>query len=326
MSKNILIFSDGTGQEGGKGFNTNVYKLFNMAEDRTERQIAFYDAGLGTNWQKMTGAAGGMGISQNILQCYEFLLDNYMAGDQIFLFGFSRGATTVRSLSGFIHLFGVLPKSRKDLIVQAYNIYKISNLKKRERRAKEFIAKHHTMWVKIKFIGVWDTVAALGIPFKFVNALVNMIPWMKNDFHDLTLSSSVKNAFHALAIDERRKTFAPTLWEPALKKEQTMEQVWFPGVHTDVGGGYKESGLSDVALKWMVEKATKHGLIVYPWHKVKVEADVNGLMHDSREGIAKMFREQGRSWDLKKYGAPVLHESVGLRKDYKPWIFDIFKM
>ena len=326
MAKNILIFSDGTCCEGGKSFNTNVYKLFNMVEDRTERQIAFYDSGLGTNWQKMTGAAGGMGISQNILQGYEFLLDNYLAGDQIFLFGFSRGATTVRSLSGFIHLFGILPKSRKDLILRAYNIYKISNRKKRERKAKEFIAKHHTMWVKIKFIGVWDTVAALGIPFKFLNALVNMVPFLKNNFHDLTLSPSVENAFHALAIDERRKTFAPTLWEPNLQKGQTMEQVWFPGTHTDIGGGYKESGLSNVTLNWMVDKAKKCGLIIFPWHRVKIEPDVNGLIHDSREGLARMFREEGRTWNLKKYGAPVLHESVGLRRNYRPWILDIWKI
>lgn len=324
--KNILIFSDGTCCEGGKGFNSNVYKLFNMVEDRTERQIAFYDAGLGTNWQKLTGSAGGMGISQNIIQCYEFLLDNYLAGDKIFLFGFSRGATTVRSLSGFIHLFGILPKSRKDLIMQAYNIYKISNREKRERNAKEFIAKHHTMWVKIKFIGVWDTVVALGLPFKSVNALVNMIPFLKSDFHDLTLSSSVENAFHAVAIDERRKTFAPTLWEPNLRQGQTMEQVWFPGTHTDIGGGYKESGLSDVTLSWMVGKAKKYGLIIFPWHRVKIEMDVNGLMHDSREGAGRMFREKGRTWDLKKYGAPALHESVGLRKNYRPWILNIYRM
>ena len=108
MGKNIVVFSDGTGQEGGKGTNTNVYKLFNMVLDRSPEQIAFYDRGLGTGWRKITGNAAGRGISKNIRECYEFIFENYAAGDQIYLFGFSRGATTVRSLSGFIHLFGIL--------------------------------------------------------------------------------------------------------------------------------------------------------------------------------------------------------------------------
>src|SRR3989344_673006 len=102
MSKNIVIFSDGTGQEGGKGANTNIYKLFNMVEDRTSRQISFYDRGLGTNWQKISGSVGGAGISINIFACYIFISENFEAGDQIYLFGFSRGAATVRSLSSFI--------------------------------------------------------------------------------------------------------------------------------------------------------------------------------------------------------------------------------
>ncbi len=133
MSKNIVVFSDGTGQEGGKGYNTNVYKLFNMIEDRSSAQIAFYDRGLGTGWRKITGNIGGMGISKNIMECYEFIFENYTAGDHIYLFGFSRGAATVRSLSGFIHLFGILPKSRPELIRHAYKIYKIRNTDRRKK-------------------------------------------------------------------------------------------------------------------------------------------------------------------------------------------------
>ncbi len=123
--KNIIVLSDGTGQEGGVGSNTNVYKLFNMIEDRTNKQIAYYDPGIGTDWRKVTGSIVGRGFSENILDCYRFIFDNFEAQDKIFLFGFSRGAATVRSLSAFIHLFGVLPKSRPDLIKQAFRIYKI---------------------------------------------------------------------------------------------------------------------------------------------------------------------------------------------------------
>ncbi len=124
MSKNIVIFSDGTGQDGGTKHNTNVYKLFEMLEHRTSRQVAFYDRGLGTGMRKISGNVFGGGMSHNIRECYQFIFDHFEAGDQIFLFGFSRGAATVRSLSSFIHYFGILPKSRPELIKKAYNIYK----------------------------------------------------------------------------------------------------------------------------------------------------------------------------------------------------------
>jgi uncharacterized protein (DUF2235 family) len=127
---------------------------------RSPEQIAFYDRGLGTGWRKLTGNVGGMGISKNILECYEFIFENCQAGDELFLFGFSRGATTVRSLSGFIHLFGILTKSRRELIKNAYRIYKIRNSEKRQRAAEEFAARHHNMWRRVEFLGVWDTVAA----------------------------------------------------------------------------------------------------------------------------------------------------------------------
>src|SRR5210317_282795 len=170
MSKNIVIFSDGTGQEGGEGHNTNIYKIFNMLEDRTPRQITFYDRGLGTGWRKFSGNTMGAGISQNIKECYQFIFENYESGkhgepnDQVYLFGFSRGAATVRSLSGFIHEFGILPKSRPELIDQAWDIYKIGNDAKRKKKTDDFLLQHHNMWLRIKFLGVFDTVAALGVP------------------------------------------------------------------------------------------------------------------------------------------------------------------
>ena len=247
MGKNIVIFSDGTGQEGGEGTNSNVYKLFNMVLDRSPGQIAFYDRGLGTGWRKLTGNAAGFGISNNILECYEFIFENYAAGDQIYLFGFSRGATTVRSLSGFIHFFGILPKSRNDLIKRAYKIYTISDPKKRKDAAREFVERHHTMWCKVKFLGVWDTVAALGVPIKSIDIIIDKIPLFKHRFHDLRLSLSVENAYHALAIDDERKIFHPILWDTDITEGQTMKQVWFCGMHTDVGGGYPEQNLSDIA-------------------------------------------------------------------------------
>ena len=330
MGKNIVVFSDGTDQEGGLGNNTNVYKLFNMIEDRTSNQVSFYDRGLGTGWRKITGSMSGLGISKNIRDCYRFIFENFEADDNIYMFGFSRGATTVRSLSGFIHLFGILPQSRPELITQAYRIYRIEDDEQRALKAKEFLDRNHTMWCRIKFLGVWDTVAALGLPLKWMDNVVELIPWFKHRFHNLRLSQSVENAYHALAVDDERLTFHPTLWDPALKEYQTMKQVWFCGMHTDVGGGYPEEQLSDIPLLWMLQNAQSHGLRIYPKHKVIIAPDANGCMHDSRGGFfGRLYRKSERSWPTATHGVPVVHQSVLDRKlnpkntsdpVYSPWI------
>ena len=216
--KNIVIFSDGTGQEGGKKHNTNVYKLFNMIENRTNAQIAFYDRGLGTGVRKLTGNALGAGFDKNVLDCYQFISDHYQWGDRLFLFGFSRGAATVRSLSGFISLFGVLPQSRPELAKQAYNdIYSISDPDERKEKAREFIKRNNTTFCNIDFLGVWDTVAALGVPIKAVNALLDKVPYFKHSFHDFKLSARVQHAYHAMSIDEERDVFVLLPWQTMKK-------------------------------------------------------------------------------------------------------------
>jgi uncharacterized protein (DUF2235 family) len=330
--KNILVFSDGTGQQGGKNPDTNVYKLFRMVENRTEKQIAFYDKGLGSNWAgNLAGNAAGWGISKNILECYHFIFKNYNAGDQVFLFGFSRGATTVRSLAGFIHMFGMLPKSRPELIKKAYRIYRISDEKRRKDEAWEFVKRYHNMWCRVKFIGVWDTVEALGLPFKNLNSLLNKIPLFRHQFHSLNLSESVVHARQALAIDDERETFHPTIWEQKLSKsDQTLKQVWFLGSHTDVGGGYDEQSLSDISLIWMTQESVDKGLLIYHGNHVKLAPDPDGLLHDSRgTRLTKLYKKMLRFWDEEKHGKPVIHESVLMRsksrynkKDvpYNSWI------
>jgi uncharacterized protein (DUF2235 family) len=337
MGKNIVVFSDGTGQKGGVGSNTNVYKLFNMIEDRTEKQVAFYDPGLGTDWRKITGLIAGQGFSKNIQDCYQFIFENFQADDQIYLFGFSRGAATVRSLSGFIHLFGILPKSRPDLIKKAFKIYKIKDQKKRLEKSNAFIDKHHTMWCKIKFLGVWDTVAALGLPIKLGGNILDKI--FPHRFHSFDLSESVEFARHALSIDEERKDFLPVLWNTIENdKAGKMKQVWFCGVHTDVGGGYPEEDLSNISLKWMMQEATAKELIIYdksPAYKKLLASnpDINGMMHDEQKSFpGKLMKRMKRSWNKATHGEPCIHESVFKRTKnadnfdspkYAPWIFDI---
>lgn len=340
MSKNIVVFSDGTGQEGGEGPDTNVYKLFKAVENRTPKQIAFYDRGLGTGSRWLTGKISGAGIGDNILECYEFIFDNFEAGDSIYLFGFSRGAATVRSLSGFIDAFGILPKSRPELIARAYKIYKIQNTDKRIAAAEDFCQRHHTMWSRVKFLGVWDTVSALGVPFGPLDRMIELLPTFRHKFHNFSLSPSVENAYHALSVDDERLTFHPTLWDEDIKEYQTMEQVWFPGVHTDVGGGYADTGLSDIALKWMIEHAASHELKIYAKEILEFNGNPDGTMHDSRSGtFSRFFKKKERFWPerdgvgkLRK--APVVHSSVQERtldkenqtlKGYRPWVMRRFK-
>lgn len=338
MGKNIVIFSDGTGQKGGVNNNTNVYKLFNMVEDRTKRQITFYDPGLGTDLKKFTGNVFGRGFSKNLLDCYRFIFENYEAGDEVFLFGFSRGAATVRSLSGFIHLFGALPMARRDIIEEAFSIYKISNKVRRKNKAKQFVDKHHTMWIKIKFIGVFDTVSALGFENRWIGAAFNSL--LTHRFHSLDLSESVSYARHALAIDERRKTFLPKIWKK-LEDDQPkdrLKQVWFSGVHTDVGGGYKEDDLSHFSLEWMIKEATEKGLLIYEKSPVYIDflakaENIDGKMHNEQLGIkGRLFRTEERNWNEKKHGTLLIHESALKRTKnsankkkpaYSPWIFAI---
>ena len=329
MPKNIVVFSDGTGQEGGKGHNTNVYRLFNMIVDRSPEQIGFYDRGLGTGMRKITGNIAGMGISKNIQECYRFIFDNFEAKDRIYLFGFSRGAATVRSLSGFIHLFGILPKSRPELIKQAYKIYKTRNIERRNEKAEDFLSRHHTMWAHVDFLGVWDTVAALGVPNKTIGVLLDRLPFARHRFHNFELSECVKHARHALAIDDERRTFHPLLWDEKIGPEQTMKQVWFPGMHTDVGGGYPDRGLADIALEWMIAEATAHGMLIYEKHKVKTDPKPDGKMHNSRSGFpGSIFRHKQREWPSGRQ-PPVIHKYVKERTrnqdneadpPYKPWI------
>jgi len=347
MPKNIVVLSDGTGQEGGKGHDTNVYKLFRMLEDRTDRQVVFYDEGLGTDWRKITGSAFGVGFSKNLLQCYQFIFDNYESEDRIFLFGFSRGAATVRSLSSFIQYFGILPKSRPELIHKAYKLYEKgrqaygANIWKQTRskfvkdddsdvlndEAEEFIKEHPNQWANIEFMGVWDTVPALGfVAMAGVNLLLGKA--LRYSFHDFRLHPRVQNAYHALSIDDDRLWFHPSLWREKSREDQVVEQVWFSGAHTDIGGGFNNAGLSDISLEWMVEKAVHHGLRLYLrsrkyWNFV-IAPDMTDEWHPPREGAAKIFKEGPRDkvWSQQRadkkteetaenaFGAPIIHQSV----------------
>ncbi len=331
MTKNIVILSDGTAQEGGRGHDTNVYKLFRLLESRSPEQLVFYDPGLGTDWRKLTGNAAGMGITRNILECYGFIQEHFEAGDRLFLFGFSRGAATVTSLTHFIHRFGILPRSRPELVRSAWRLYR----RQKWSAAADFALSHETTWAKVRFLGVWDTVAALGLPWTWLDVLVDRVPFWRHRFHCFDLSEVVVHGRHAVAIDDPRRAFHPELWPFSRRRgtcAETMKQVWFAGSHSDVGGGYAQAYLSDVPLQWMVCEAVclDDGLRIRPRHGVRLEPSAYGKLHDPRaRGLARLYRRQTRAWPA-GWGRPTIHQSVldrvawsrelGVGSVYSPWI------
>lgn len=258
MSKRIIFCADGTWDTPSN--HTNVYKLF-KALPTTATQIAFYDDGVGndgTPLEKLLGGAFGDGLFQKIKYGYTKIAHVFEPGDEIFIFGFSRGAFTARSLSGMITACG-LPSANFDdaLTDAAFEVYRSNNADRRASLLAQLKAKYAMTATPIKMVGVWDTVGSLGIP-----ALFGKVDPLIYGFLNTNLSALVQNAYHALAVDERRAEFPPTLWVPPATPVpgQTVEQVWFAGVHCDVGGGYPESGLSDLTLGWMMGKAKNLGL------------------------------------------------------------------
>ena len=257
--KRIVICSDGTWQTPRQPNTTHVVEMARVvlptAPDGTT-QVVFYDWGVGTEgWgNRLLGGLSGKGIEQNIRDCYRFVMHNYEDGDEIYLFGFSRGAYTVRSLAGLVRNCGVLKKKRASKLPCAYEMYRRRDAGPNSDEAQAFRATH-SRETTIRFIGVWDTVGALGIPVRGLSRLTAR----RHEFHDVELSRYVKHACHALAIDERRGPFRPSLWRAEPKEGQLVEQVWFAGVHGDVGGSLDE-GLGKPAFEWMKERASYAGL------------------------------------------------------------------
>jgi len=244
---NIIICSDGTDNKFGRQ-NTNVVKLFQVLDCSSKSQKGFYDPGVGT----------------------------YSPGNKIYLFGFSRGAFTVRCLAGMLHKCGLLEKGSSNLIAYASQIY---NTKNNNTVAAGFKKTYCRECIPY-FIGVWDTVASLGYFFG-------------KRFFDDNLHGKITFGYQAAAMDEKRKKFPVSLWNEKNRiREQTIEQVWFPGVHCDVGGYYKERGLSDGALKWMIQKAESAGVkFKENWQEnIAPDPTAKNALHESRQTFWKFWK------------------------------------
>lgn len=282
--KRLIVCCDGTWQSQNNQVPTNVFKIAQAIKSKAQNeqgeipQILYYDPGIGAvpnqggtqsllenmvdTIEKLGGGAFGWWIDEKIESAYIFLCLNYEPGDEIFLFGFSRGAYTVRSLAGLISCSGLLKRPDINQASEAYRIYRIGDRDRRRREAEEFRQLNDVYRsVKIKLLGCWDTVGALGIPNFTPLLLVDELFNVKYQFHDNALSSMIENARHAIAIDEKTPGFDVTIMKPGADFAGTIVQMWFPGTHGCVGGGTAETlGLSNAALKWMSDEASQLGL------------------------------------------------------------------
>ncbi|MAP95285.1 MAG: hypothetical protein CMK07_10080 [Ponticaulis sp.] len=302
--KRLVICCDGTWNELDyrQRPTTNVVKLAQSVsshgvdgQGRPVSQVVFYNEGVGTlEGESLQGGGFANGLEQNIKDAYAFLVFNYDPGDEIYVFGFSRGAYTARSLVGMIRNCGILRRTCAPSVEEAFEIYKSKSIHPDSVEARQFReAKTYEGWwvsdelrqdddtvemiagldpakqLTIEYVGVWDTVGQLGIP-----GVVNAVAGKDEDhgFHDLKLSSMVKRARHAVALDESREVFRPTLWEPGkltrlngaqMGGDRPYQQLWFAGDHGSVGGGGDLTGLSDITLEWIADGARQNGALLH---------------------------------------------------------------
>lgn len=292
MAKRIVICCDGTWNTLKQRATTNVVKIA-QGVAKQEDQLVFYHEGVGTRpHERIIGGAFGFGLSRNVRAAYRFLVEHYEPGDELYFFGFSRGAYTARSVVGFVRNCGILRRDEIHRVDEAYRLYKkrASSTHPNQSRATGFRRAYACEDVTpIRFIGVWDTVGALGIPISGLR-LVNLVN-RRWQFHDTRLTKSVAAAFQALAVDEKRGPFRPAVWTPDDAENQEREQVWFAGCHSDVGGGYPDPTLAHITLQWMVERARRCGLVFEPdaFAPLGPDAALDDL-HNSRTFFYKLLR------------------------------------
>lgn len=368
MAKRIIVCSDGTGNTSIKGRGTNVFKLFEAIDLNGHRfdpkltpQIALYDDGVGTeNFKplKIFAGATGFGLGRNVRQLYKEIVRIYDPGDQIYVFGFSRGAFTVRTLVGLIATCGIVDRNKleektaralQSAVKRAYSVYRHCFrtwlaqrfLGRPTKEKSDTFRRQYALdtEVRIRFVGVWDTVDAVGLPFHLSDILNTTLYRFK--FPDHCLSPIVDRACHALAIDDERHSFSPLLWDERDEKDEKdekknrIEQIWFAGAHSNVGGGYPKQGMSLVALDWMLAQAERAGLRfdevglrlnqderrLYRDH-----ANVDDKLYEPRAGLGMFYR-----WKIRDIAqlctdngvTPKLHLSVLERaahgtEDYAP--------
>lgn len=289
--KNLYVCCDGTGNEFHiNDGNSNVVKLY-TALDLNPHNLAYYHPGVGTlgdptkkglakEWSVLCGLAFGRGFRDNVLDAYRYLMQHYAAGDRVFLFGFSRGAYTARALAGLLHGYGLLCRGNEGHIPYAWRMY-TDQLDEQQLKRGRSISTDTTFRdtfshrdFSIYFVGLWDTVSSVG--------------WVSNPLRllDMAQNPLMQRGRHAISIDERRCFYQDNIWGPPVPVDtpnaflgeprpadlpvmQDIRQVWFAGVHSDVGGSYTQetSGLANITLEWMLDEAEKAGANICPERK-----------------------------------------------------------
>jgi len=310
--KRIAVLIDGTWNKEGGGADTNVAKLDSgkrvspcikaVASDSTEQLVHYHD-GVGVDGdltQKLLGGAIGLGLKKIIQEVYEFIVDHYEANDEIYIFGFSRGAYAARALAGLIGASGIQRRQNADVFEAAWAHYRVAP-KVRQQPATGTAGDRKAINVyetqreafhdnrTVTCVAVWDTVGSYGIPAGFGLApLARYFTLVTLGFHDTSFGDHVEVGLHAVAVDEHRRPFVPTFW--TIPKGQQpkghVEQTWFAGAHCNVGGGYADSGLSDLALIWMVARVQALTGLEFDADAVRSSTKpiINGAVVDSTEG------------------------------------------
>jgi uncharacterized protein (DUF2235 family) len=359
MSKRIIILSDGTGNSASKVWRTNVWRVFESLDLSTDEQVAFYDDGVGTSSFKplaILGGAFGVGLKRNVIDLYKFVCRNYRSAndykkideelraaagiesgkdetefkdDDIYGFGFSRGAFTIRTVIGLIHDQGLVKYATEQELdtkaAAAYRAYRARNfhsvwgIEGLFRWVRNwFVSAEHEKTERpvkeIKFLGLWDTVAAYGLPVDEWTRGISKWIWPL-ELPGRQLSDKVKRACHAVCLDDARQTFQPVLWDEEKQTDpagdewrttdQRITQVWFAGVHSNVGGGYPDDALAKVSLTWMMNEATVAGVKfkqpprdgLNSVQQAASAEDKDGRLYDSRSGLGGYYRYGPRKVD-----------------------------
>ncbi len=337
MSKNIILCADGTGNKGGYTPDSNVYKLYQAVDihNSNTEQIVFYDNGVGTQTNKyIRGLSGafGFGFRTNVCDLYEYLSRNYLPGDKVYMFGFSRGAATIRALNGFVHACGLIKgqgKGNRKLKAEIRRAMKAYQNPSRKTAYLSDISLHDDL-PKIEFIGVWDTVSALGFPQRtdavtpvlyLLNKLFMAVGHLSDKlfphkFYNYELTPNIVTACQALAIDDERTAFWPMVWKEdtdAAKQIARINQVWFAGMHSNVGGGYERAGLANVTYSWLLDQVKGIEFKDDTVKNAAKDANVHGRMYNSRHGFASFYRYHPRNIEelCRVAGTKMkIHESV----------------
>ncbi len=336
LPKNIIVCADGTGNKGGYTPDSNVYRVYKAVDKsfigecgdgcKVSEQIIFYDNGVGTatnKYLRVLGGAFGFGFERNVCDLYKYLARNYVPDDRIYFFGFSRGASTVRACNGMISKCG-LAKGRglrnrdlDKLVSKAFEAYKC--VKKNPAKAEAFKNSDESDGnVPVHFMGIWDTVVALGFPKR--TDITGLLSWLldklfmslekvldflwPHSFYYYRLTDNVHYACQALAIDDERTAFWPYVWSEKDidgdpdndRTPDNVEQVWFAGMHSNVGGGYRRAGMAGVPLGWVMRRAIRHGVVFNEdaMELVHDQSHIHGRMYNSRDGIAMLYRYHPR--------------------------------